>query len=219
MLANISEPQAHSPHLPPLAPVPGSPPAGPGPSPPPAPPFCVDVTYTGFVDAVTTMPLTCEDLRDFQGCLPDKEYSGVIRAKCPVACGLCTPPPTPPAAPPSPPSPPSPPMAPSPLYPPPAPPKPPGSPPVPPMPPTPPAPLAPPPCEDTEPTGAYMRPETRREAPLSRRHGASSLHAPPLLAHLQSAPCEPNVRRISPTTDGAQASSLPAASLRRATCC
>ena len=99
------------------------------------PPFCVDAEYTGFVDAVTTMPLTCDDLREFNGCDPEEDYSEQIREKCPIACGLCTPPPAPPQTPPQPPSPPSPPMLPSPLSPPPSPPTPPRAPPSPPSPP------------------------------------------------------------------------------------
>ena len=145
--------------LPPIAPAPIAPP-------PTAPaPFCMDAEYTGFVDAVTTMPLTCADLRTFNGCDPEEEHSEAIREKCPIACGLCTPPPAPPQMPPQPPSPPSPPMFPTPLSPPPTPPSPPSAPPLPPSPPMSPAPLSPPPCEDNSPTGAPALPLHSRPAP------------------------------------------------------
>ena len=146
----------------PLPPIPLAPTAPPSTAPPP---FCTDAEYTGFVDAVTTMPLTCADLRTFNGCDPEEDYSKAIREKCPIACGLCTPPPAPPQAPPQPPSPPSPPMFPTPLSPPPTPPLPPSAPPLPPSPPMSPAPLSPPPCEDNSPTGASALPLRSRPAP------------------------------------------------------
>ena len=161
---NPSQPSPSPPPPPPPPPSP-SPPSPPSPSPPPPPPpppspppFCVDAEYTGFVDAVTTMPLTCADLREFNGCDPVEDYSKAIREKCPIACGLCTPPPAPPQMPPQPPSPPSSPMFPTPLSPPPTPPLPPSALPLPPSPPMSPAPLSPPPCEDNSPTGASTLP-------------------------------------------------------------
>merc|ERR1719276_747999 len=123
--ANISILVAPPSAPPPAAPLSAFPPTIPPPAAPP--PFCVDAEYTGFVDAVTTMPLTCDDLREFNGCDPEEDYSEQIREKCPIACGLCTPPPAPPQTPPQPPSPPSPPMLPS--------------------------PQSPPPCQDNSPTG------------------------------------------------------------------
>ena len=149
--ANISILVAPPSAPPPAAPLSAFPPTIPPPAAPP--PFCVDAEYTGFVDAVTTMPLTCDDLREFNGCDPEEDYSEQIREKCPIACGLCTPPPAPPQTPPQPPSPPSPPMLPSPLSPPPSPPTPPRAPPSPPSPPMSPSPQSPPPCQDNSPTG------------------------------------------------------------------
>ena len=95
--ANISILVAPPSAPPPAAPLSAFPPTIPPPAAPP--PFCVDAEYTGFVDAVTTMPLTCDDLREFNGCDPEEDYSEQIREKCPIACGLCTPPPAPPNTP------------------------------------------------------------------------------------------------------------------------